>query len=204
MSNAYYPILLDLQNRSCVIVGGGRVAERKAASLLEAGARVKLIAPEITPRLEAWVKDGTVSLRRERYRAGLPELGEARLVFAATDRSEVNEQVKHEAEQLGKLFNSADDQNAGGFIVPAVVRRGRLTVAVSTSGASPALAAALKRKLEEVFPAAYEPYVELLNDLRMAVQELVPDTQTRQEMFRGMLAWPLLAVLEPAPGRRQA
>ncbi|AEI44991.1 precorrin-2 dehydrogenase/sirohydrochlorin ferrochelatase family protein [Paenibacillus mucilaginosus] len=204
MGKAYYPILLDLQNRICVIVGGGQVAERKAASLLEAGAMVKIIAPEVTPRIEAWGEEGRIGLRRERYSPGMTELREAQLIFAATDHAGVNAQVKREAEELGTLFNSADDQESGGFIVPAVVRRGRLTVAVSTSGASPALAAALKRRLEAVFPAAYEPYLELLHDLRTSIQEWVPDTRIRQEMFRGILAWPLLEVLEREHGEAAA
>ncbi|MCZ8519109.1 MULTISPECIES: precorrin-2 dehydrogenase/sirohydrochlorin ferrochelatase family protein [Paenibacillus] len=199
---AYYPIMLDMVNRVCVIVGGGNVAQRKAGSLIEAGAKVWVISPEVTPQLEAWREEGSLGIRREEYRPGLPELGEARLVFAATDQAEVNEQVKKEAEQMDKLFSMADEQSAGGFLVPAVVRRGRLTVAVSTSGASPALAASLKRKIEDIFDAAYEPYLDLLHDLRGAVREGETDTQVRQEMFREMLHWPLLEVLQRNPAGR--
>ncbi|WP_281281547.1 precorrin-2 dehydrogenase/sirohydrochlorin ferrochelatase family protein [Paenibacillus ehimensis] len=122
-------------------------------------------------------------------------MAEARLVFAATDDASVNAQVCAEAEALGKFANAADDGAGGGFLVPAAVRRGRLTLAVSTAGASPGLAAALRRRLEEAFGEEYAPYLELLHELRGIVQQAVPETGGRQELFRGMLEWELLPLL---------
>nr|WP_245719582.1 bifunctional precorrin-2 dehydrogenase/sirohydrochlorin ferrochelatase [Paenibacillus tianmuensis] len=187
--------MLDLEGRPCTVIGGGRVAERKARALLEAGARVTVVSPVFTLQLEAWAASGAVRALRERYAPGLPALAEARLVFAATDDASVNAQVCAEAEALGKFANVADDGAGGGFLVPAAVRRGRLTLAVSTAGASPGLAAALRRRLEEAFGEEYAPYVELLHELRDIVQQAVPETGERQELFRRMLEWELLPLL---------
>ncbi|CAG7655404.1 bifunctional precorrin-2 dehydrogenase/sirohydrochlorin ferrochelatase [Paenibacillus allorhizosphaerae] len=194
----YYPVMLALNDAPCLVVGGGQVAERKTGALLEAGARVTALSPRFTPQLEAWAAQGTVAALRCRYEPGLPALAAARLVFAATDDASVNAAVRAEAEALGKLVNVADDAEASGFIVPAAVRRGRLTLAVSTAGASPAVAALLRRQLEETFGPEYGPYLELLHELRLAVQREVPDSGVRQELFRAMLGWELLPLLQCA------
>ncbi|CRF28784.1 uroporphyrinogen-III C-methyltransferase [Mycobacterium tuberculosis] len=192
----WYPVLLDLEGKPCLVVGGGRVAERKARTLLEAGANVTVVSPQLTPQLEAWAAEGLIRTQRQEFISGLPVLAQARLVFAATGDAEVNAQVCAEAEALGKLVNSADDAEAGGFIVPAILRRGRLTLAVSTAGASPALAAKVRRQLEDVFGEEYSPYLELMHELRMTVQAVVSDTTERQELFRAMLAWELLPLFK--------
>lgn len=193
----WYPVLLDLEGKPCLIVGGGRVAERKARTLMEAGASVTLVSPQLTPQLEAWTAEGLIRTRREEYTTGLPVLAEALLVFAATGNAEVNAQICAEAEAHGKLVNSVDDAEAGGFIVPATLRRGRLTLAVSTAGASPALAVKVRRQLEDVFGEEYAPYLELMHELRMTVQANVSDSSKRQELFRAMLAWELLPLFKP-------
>ncbi|CAG7630931.1 Siroheme synthase [Paenibacillus solanacearum] len=194
----YYPIMLALQEKPCLVVGGGQVAERKVGALLEAGAHVTVVSPQFTPQLEAWAAQGVIAALPSRYAPGLPALSEARLVFAATDDASVNAAVRAEAEALGKLVNAADDAAASGFIVPAAVRRGRLTLAVSTAGASPAVAAMVRRQLEETFGPEYGPYLELLHELRLAVQGAVPDSGVRQELFRAMLGWDLLPLLRVA------
>lgn len=192
----WYPVLLDLEDKPCLVVGGGRVAERKACTLMEAGASVTVVSPRLTPQLEAWAEQGLIRTQREEYTAGLPVLAQAFLVFAATGDAVVNAQVCAEAEALGKLVNSADDAEAGGFIVPATLRRGRLTLAVSTAGASPSLAAKVRRQLEDMFGEEYAPYLELMHELRMTVQTVVSDTSERQELFRAMLEWKLLPLFK--------
>ncbi|MBP1156611.1 MULTISPECIES: bifunctional precorrin-2 dehydrogenase/sirohydrochlorin ferrochelatase [unclassified Paenibacillus] len=196
MSKTWYPIMLDLEGKPCLIVGGGRVAERKARTLMKAGASVTVVSPQVTPQLEAWKAEGLIQTQHEVYTIGLAVLAEAWLVFAATGDAMVNAQVCAEAEALGKLVNSADDAETGGFIVPATLRRGRLTLAISTAGASPALAAKVRRQLEDVFGEEYEHYLELLHELRLTVQAIVPDTSERQELFRAMLGWELLPLLK--------
>lgn len=191
-SKNYYPVMLDLQDKPCVIIGGGAVAERKAESLIEAGASVTVISPVCTPRLVEWAEIGMLETVYEAYRTHLAQVQRAVLVFAATDRPEINEAVRLEAEALGKLVNVADDAEHSGFIVPAAVRRGMLLLAVSTAGASPAVARKVKQELEQSFGEEYGEYLELLQELRMLIQHKLSDTKMRQEMFRRMLDWELL------------
>lgn len=166
-----YPVMLDLTGEPCVVIGGGRVGERKAAGLLAAGADVTVVSPRLTPRLSALAAEGRIRALLRPYAPGLAALAEARLVFAATDDAAVNKAVLAEARKLGKLANAADAPEASGFHVPAVVRRGRLTLAVATAGASPAVAAKLKRQLEAAYGEEYAPYLELLHELRGVVQQ---------------------------------
>ncbi|UUZ89470.1 bifunctional precorrin-2 dehydrogenase/sirohydrochlorin ferrochelatase [Paenibacillus sp. P25] len=191
----YYPVLLDLEGKPCLVVGGGTVAERKVRSLLEAGADVTVVSPELTERLESWTESGRLQVRRIEYTAGLPELAATWLVYAATDSPEVNAMVRQEAEALRKPVNAADNGEEGGFLVPAIVRRGRLTVSVSTGGASPGLAARLRDQLEAAFGEEYEAYLDLLYILRKTIQAAVPDPKDRQESMRIILEWDLLSVI---------
>ncbi|WP_051620287.1 precorrin-2 dehydrogenase/sirohydrochlorin ferrochelatase family protein [Paenibacillus sp. UNC451MF] len=191
----YYPLMLNAEDKPCVIIGGGTVAERKAEALIEAGAHVTVISPECSPQLERWGQDGTITIVYESYRFGLPQLNRAFLVFAATDKLEVNAAVRMEAESMGKLVNVADDSERSGFIVPATVRRGKLLISVSTAGASPAVARKVKQELELVFGQEYEEYLDLLQELRLLIQQVVSDTSERQDWFRRMLEWDLLPLI---------
>ncbi|UQZ86728.1 Precorrin-2 dehydrogenase [Paenibacillus konkukensis] len=189
----YYPLMINIADKPCVIVGGGAVAERKAQALLEAGAAVTVVSPEATSRLRQWQQEGKLRLIAEPYRPLMSCIRSAYLIFAATDRPDVNKAVRLEAEQQGKLVNVADDAVRSGFIVPATVRRGKLLIAVSTAGASPAVAKKVKRELEQAFGEEYEQYLDLLQELRVLIQSVVPDTQRRQELFKRMLEWELLS-----------
>lgn len=188
----YYPLLLDLEGKRCLIVGGGAVAERRAAGLLEAGAAVTVVSRRLTAQLAAWAGEGRVRAMTRPYAEGLAELAEAALVFAATDRADVNLRVRAEAKALGLWVNVASDGEGGDFIVPAVVRRGRLTLAVSTGGASPALAARLRRRLAEQFGEDYAPHLERLHTLRSALRQASAEAGQRQAMLRELAAWEAL------------
>jgi precorrin-2 dehydrogenase/sirohydrochlorin ferrochelatase len=190
---SYYPLMADLTGKSCVIIGGGQVAERKAESLIDAGARVILVSPVCSPQIERWIQSGTVLVLRDYYRGGMQEIRDALLVFAATDSRAVNEAVCQEAKALGKLVSVADHTMGSSFIVPAVVRRGKLVIAISTGGASPAVAKKIRRELEQAFGQEYEVYLELLQELRLLIQSIVGDTVLRQAIFKSMLSWDLLA-----------
>ena len=161
---ARYPVVLDLTDRSVVVVGGGRVAERKARGLVEAGAAVRVVSPEVTDGLARLAERGALTLDRRPYRAG--DLRGAALAVAATGDPSANRAVADEADALGVLVNVVDDPDRGGFAVPAVLRRGELVIAVSTSGRTPGLAGALRRRLERDYGPEWATLVELVGELR--------------------------------------
>src|SRR5215813_5648258 len=160
----YYPVALDLRSRSCLVVGGGSVAEAKVEGLLAAGACVTVVSPDLTSVLATWAGEGRIAHRPREYEA--EDLDGQQLVFAATDRRTVTEVVTADARRRGVWVNAADDPAFCDFLLPAVLRRGRLTVAVSTGGASPALAARVKQDLEAHVPPEYESLVELAAEVR--------------------------------------
>jgi siroheme synthase-like protein len=159
-----HPIVLDLRGRDVVVIGGGAVAERKIRALIEAGARAAVIAPEATAAIEAWAAAGEVRLVKRRYRRG--DLCGARLAYAATGDAAANREARHEADLERVWLNVADEPSLCDFFEPAVVSRGRLTVAISTDGASPALAARMRALLERDLGPEYADLLEKLAELR--------------------------------------
>jgi precorrin-2 dehydrogenase/sirohydrochlorin ferrochelatase len=168
-----YPIsLVGLEQQRVVVVGGGDVAARKVAGLMEVGAQITVISPALVPELLLLEATERVAVINRAYRDG--DLVAAFLVVAATDDPSVNQAVAHEAEQRGCLVNVVDDPMLSNFIVPAVMRRGELTVAISTGGASPALARRLREQLEVLIGPEYAVLADLLAELR-------PELLTRGE-----------------------
>src|SRR5216684_636849 len=147
----YYPIYVDMRRRRCLVIGGGVVAERKVASLVEAGAAVTVISPDITEQIARWSKSGAIDFLARRYQTG--DLAEFELAFVATDDSKVNAAVYEEGKNRSVWVNSADDPEHCDFILPSIIRRGDLVVAISTGGESPALARAVREELDEYFTA---------------------------------------------------
>ncbi len=179
--NAHYlPIYCNLQDRKVVIVGGGRVAGRKVRSLLPSGAKITVISPEVTHDLACLIKHNNIRHLKRSFSTG--DLRDAWLVIAATDDAKVQEQVFSEAERLGCLCNVVDRPEKCSFIVPSVVKRGALTMAVSTGGQSPGLARALRKRLEEEFPEEWAPYVELAGRLR----RLILSSKDPERIQRGL------------------
>ncbi|HYS17628.1 MAG TPA: bifunctional precorrin-2 dehydrogenase/sirohydrochlorin ferrochelatase [Candidatus Binatia bacterium] len=160
----YFPVLLELADRRCVMVGGGMVAERRVDGLLAAGARVRVISPRTTRTLAALAAEGRIELESRGYREG--DLAGADLAFVATDAGEVNAAVAREARERGLWVNAADDPTHCTFILPALVRRGDLTVAVSTGGSSPALARAIREELEAYLTAEYATLAAIAAEAR--------------------------------------
>lgn len=142
---AYYPVYLDMTDRPCLVVGGGPVAERKVAGLLDAGARLTVVSPSATDRLREWARADRIRLLPREYAAA--DLAGQAVVFVATDDGGINAGVARDARAVGVLVNAVDDPAHCDFILPAVLRRGEITVAVSTGGASPALARAVRDEL---------------------------------------------------------
>jgi precorrin-2 dehydrogenase/sirohydrochlorin ferrochelatase len=163
-ASAYYPVFLDLAARPCLVVGGGQVAEGKVEGLLAAGARVTVVSPAATARLAAWAADGRLQHLAREYRPG--DLTGHQVAFVATDDPHVTAAVVEEGREHGIWVNAADEPARCDFILPAVIRRGRLVVAVSTGGASPAAARAIREELEAYLTTEHAMLVELAADVR--------------------------------------
>jgi siroheme synthase-like protein len=169
----YYPIFLDVSRGCCVVIGGGVVARRRVAGLLAAGARVTVVSPVITEELAQLVLAGAVEYVARAYEPG--DLAGYKLAFVATDDGDVNQAIFSEARSRGVLVNCADDPARCDFILPAVIRRGELSVAVSTGGASPATTRAIREELDDYLTADYVPLVQIAAAVR---QELKGERRT--------------------------
>jgi siroheme synthase-like protein len=165
----YYPVFLNIGGRKCVVVGGGQVALRKAKILLEHGADVEVISPDLCPELAQLNESGTVRALNHEYRAG--DLKDAFVAIAATDNSEINRQVVAEARSRTVLVNVVDDAGNSDFIVPSYLRRGDITVAVSTAGKSPALARKIRTRLEKELGAEYAQLAGLIGETRAELKQ---------------------------------
>lgn len=161
---SYYPIMLDIEGKRCVVIGGGQVALRKVETLLQHGAVVEIISPELCPELEELASNGRVKATLRPYRVG--DLQGAAVVIAAADDGETNKSVSREALESGALVNVVDVPELSSFIVPSTLRRGDLTVAVSTGGKSPALARRIRTQLEKGLGEEYSLLVSLADEVR--------------------------------------
>lgn len=175
-----YPINVQIQDRNVVVVGGGKVAQRKVFGLLEAGAKVKVVSPEITSDLLRLSETGEISWRPEPY--GKENLEGALLIIAATNDRETNSAVKRDAAPY-QLVNLADDPDESDFQVPSVMKRGKLTIAVSTSGASPVLAKKICTQLEQTFDEQYESYLEFLASSRKEIISSIEDGTVKRKLL---------------------
>jgi siroheme synthase-like protein len=192
-----YPVALLLQNRACLVVGGGQIAERKARGLLAAGARVHVVAKEVLPQVRSLEGvAGVASIEERPYRRG--EVAGYWLVVAATGDPEVNKAVFEDGEAAGVWVNSADDPASCSFILPAVARQGPVSVAVSTSGYSPALASWLKGHAAEHMGPELAELAELLAEARAELKKQGRSTEGVD--WRPGLDWAMLDLIRS--GRR--
>ena len=173
-----YPIVLNLAGRRAVVVGGGEVALRKARALADAGARVRVVAPNLLP---AFAEDGRFECLAARYEKR--HLEGARVVVVATDDEAVNRQAAEDARASGALVNVVDRPEACDFIVPAQVRRGDLVIAIATGGAAPALAKRLRKRLEKEFGPEYATLLEVLREVREDLKKRNVPPETRRRIF---------------------
>lgn len=186
-SRDLYPVSLDLQDRHCLVVGGGPVAARKTAGLVRAGAEVTVVAPRIDPAIESLA----VHIERRPYRTG--EAGAYQLVLTATGVPVVDRAVAADAEAAGRWVNSADDAEHCSFLLPAVHRQGSVTVAVSTGGASPALARWLRTRIAEILGGELGQLARLLEDARRRLRAAGRSTESVD--WEGLLDGPLPELL---------
>ena len=182
MSVRHYMVCLDLRGRSCLVVGGGRVAIEKAQGLLECEADVTLVAPAFDPELD----ELPVRLLRRPFRDS--DVVRRFLVIAATNDRLVNSRVSSAAGERGIPCNVADDPELCSFILPAIVRRDPIAVAVSTGGASPALAQRLRDDIGELVTERHAKLAERLHDLRPWAKRELPSYEERRDYFQKLVA----------------
>jgi len=165
----YYPMFLNISGRRCVVIGGGKVALRKVRTLLEHGASIEVISPDLCPELIELAERGQIHTSRRHYQPG--DLQKALIAIAATDNGDINRQVVKEARKEAVLVNVADDTENSDFIVPSYARRGGITMAVSTAGKGPALARKIRTRLEKELGDEYAPLVHLIGEVRAEVRQ---------------------------------
>jgi precorrin-2 dehydrogenase / sirohydrochlorin ferrochelatase len=180
-----YIACLILKDRPCLVVGGGEIGLEKVEGLLACGADVSLVSPEAVPALAFYADEGSIRWERREYRAS--DLEGRLLVVAATGTTEVNIAVHDDAERHQMLVNVVDVPPLCNFILPAIVRTGPLAIAISTSGASPALAKRLKREIAETFGEPYARLAVILNEERGWAKDTLPTYQDRKEFFESIV-----------------
>ncbi|MFJ3388707.1 MULTISPECIES: bifunctional precorrin-2 dehydrogenase/sirohydrochlorin ferrochelatase [unclassified Lysinibacillus] len=185
----YFPIHINIEYKTVVIVGGGHVATQKIASLLPAKANIVVVSPTLDESLLPLAELGQITWREKEFEAR--DLDDASLIIAATNDMLVNEAVQ-EAAQHWQLINRADAQAESDFITPATVRRGPLVLTVSTSGASPALARKIKADLEEQFDEVYDDYVCFLQQARLMIAAQFDKGPQRRNALQALLEPSLL------------
>lgn len=178
---AYYPVFIELQDRPCLVIGGGREAQRKVEGLLAAEGTVTLVSPALTDDLKRLLADGRFTWIEREYREGDVEGYE--VVMVATDDGAVNATVSAEGKRRRVWVNAADDPPNCDFILPAVIRKGSITIAASTGGGSPALARRLREELEAYLTEEMPALAELLKEVRaeLRARNVLPDAEVWQQ-----------------------
>lgn len=196
----YYPIMLNIKGKRCVVVGGGKVALRKVKMLLECGAKVTVISPALHQDLIRLAKDKAIRLIKQDYKP--EDLDGAVVLIAATDVEEINRSVAQEAKRRGVLVNVVDDPGNSDFIVPSLLRRGDLTIAISTGGGSPALAKKIRKNLEHLLGKEYAHLLALIKEVRSDLTR--KDKRVRAEIWQEALDLDLLIGLLKARQKKDA
>jgi len=164
---SYYPVFLQLEGKIALVVGGGRVAQRKVETLLRHGASIHIVSKVLTQKLKQLIEVNKVRLLGEEMKDNF--LDDAFIVIAATDDKELNSKVSEKARNRGLLVNAVDQPADCNFIVPSIVKKGDLSIAISTSGKSPALAKKIRKGLDGQFGNEYETFLNLMGGLRREV-----------------------------------
>ena len=185
LETPFYIACLRLTGRRCVVVGAGDVGLEKVEGLLACGGEVVLVAPDATPPLRALADEGSIRWEQREYETG--DLEGTFIAIAATDDTDVNIRVFEDAERRAMLVNVVDVPPLCNFILPAIHRTGPLAIAISTAGASPALAKRLKREIGEAYGEPYARLAELLNEARGWAKDRLPTYRDRKEFFEGIV-----------------
>jgi siroheme synthase-like protein len=185
LDTPFYIACLRLTGRRCVVVGGGEVGLEKVEGLLACDGKVVLIAPDAEPELQELAREGSIHWERREYEPS--DLEGTFMVIASTDSTDVNIRVYDDAEKRAMLVNVVDVPPLCNFILPAILRTGPLAIAISTAGASPALAKRMKREVAELFGEEYASLAVMLNDVRGWAKGTLPTYQDRKDFFEGIV-----------------
>ena len=190
MDHHYYPAFIDLRGKQCIVVGGGKVAERKVAALLRSGAKVTVVSPFVTGVLANYSERKRIKHVKRKYRKG--DLEDAFIVIAATSDGRVNQEVSLDAPYL---LNVVDAPELANFIVPSVMERGPLALAVSTSGFSPALAKNIRKELELLYTKEFGLFVDFLGKQRRKALADIADDGIRERIMKQIGAPEVIGML---------
>ncbi len=185
----FLPIFMKVQDRPCLIVGGGDVAARKSLFLLEAGAKLRVISPEFSSKFDSLRSQKGIELIERQFE--LSDLDQCTLVIAATNQTNLNQQISEQARSLNIPVNVVDNPSLCSFIVPSIIDRSPVQIAVSTGGSSPVLARMLRTKLEATVPAAYGRLGKFAEKFRDLVKQSLPDVESRRRFWEKTLEGPV-------------
>jgi precorrin-2 dehydrogenase/sirohydrochlorin ferrochelatase len=189
----YYPINIDVQDRHCLVVGGGQVGTRKVRTLVDCGAKVTVISPEVTQKLTDLAHRKVIRLKRRAYCD--TDLDDVFLVIGATDDETLNRQIHEDAEKRQRLCNIADQPHLCNFILPSIINQGDLIIAISTSGNSPAFAKHLRRTLQDQFGPEYGQLLDLMGALRKRLLAESHAPEAHKPLFEKLIAAGLLELI---------
>lgn len=190
----YYPVCLDVKDRRCLVVGGGRVGTRKVKTLLDCGAQVTVISPETTDTLDQLVALDAIVLKRRSYRSS--DMDDVFLVIGATDDEALNHRIHQDAEQRQRLCNIADQPHRCNFILPSIIQQGDLMIAISTSGRSPAFAKHLRRRLQDQFGPEYGRLLDLMGAVREKLLAADHAPEVHKPLFEKLIESGLLEMIK--------
>ncbi|MBC8059132.1 MAG: bifunctional precorrin-2 dehydrogenase/sirohydrochlorin ferrochelatase [Clostridiaceae bacterium] len=181
----YYPMMLNIENKKCLIVGGGDIAYRKILELKDYGANITVVSISINEDIKVFVDTGAINYFQDTYDKTYVE--NAFIVVASTNDEEVNNQVFKDCSEKGILVNVVDDPKNCSFIVPSKIKRGDLTISISTNGKSPTLSRSIREELEKKYDEDYEVYLNILGDVRKEVIDKVKDADRKKEIFNAII-----------------
>ncbi len=190
----YYPVHLDINNRKVLVVGGGSVGTRKVKTLLDCGARVTVVSPEVSRQLRELAASGDIKLAERSYQS--EDLNGVFVVIGATDDERLNQQISSDADRLNTLCNIADRPEVCNFILPSIVQRDDLVITISTSGQSPALAKKLRKALENQFGEEYGTLLQLMGAIRKKLLQQAHKPEAHKPLFEQLINSDLIAMIQ--------
>ncbi|OGI02627.1 MAG: hypothetical protein A2Y25_03035 [Candidatus Melainabacteria bacterium GWF2_37_15] len=190
----YYPIMLDIIGKNCLVIGGGKVALRKITSLLFSSAKVNVISEELCEELKTYCHEGKICWIQKKFEPA--DIKNAVLVFAATDSTETNREIAKISKTKGIPVNVVDDPDLCDFIVPSIIEQGDLTITVSTNGKSPALAKKIREDLEKQFGPHYAKFLNILGNIREKASKEIPNITLRENLYKELVYSDIINLIE--------